>query len=411
MENPRAFNCLICTYETIKSIMHIHQSMSARLYLRSDNYLASHEKEMIELEVCQEGIDIMVAKMRHLTFMVRELDPRAANVLKQEMLAADGEAAIPYHALSDLSKPTDCLISGTQRQFQIVVAKLVTQPFGLKALAEDLAEAMKALDRPRERPRIMGILNATPDSFSDGGEFLEPEAAIAHAKRMKDEGADIIDIGGESTRPGAEIVSPEQQLERVLPVIQVLKGHDLMISIDSRSHVVVERAIQEGASMANLVGGLRDKDMANVLAGVNVPIVLMHMQGEPHNMQDNPEYQDVMDDIVDWAREQISVAEEAGIGKDRVIIDPGIGFGKTLEHNLEIINRLGELRVLGVPILLGPSRKSFIGKITGAEAGQRLEGSLAAAVLGHANGADILRVHDVKETALALAVAHAVHHG
>ena len=197
----------------------IPHTMCAKVYLRSDAYLATHEKEMIELEVCQEGIDIMAAKMRHLVFMARELDPRAANILKQEMLAADGEAAIPYHAISDLDKPTDCLISGTQRQFQIVIAKLVVQPFGLKELAEQLAFAIKALDRPREKTKIMGILNITPDSFSDGGQYLKTQDAIAHAIAMEKAGADIIDIGGESTRPGAEPVSVEEQLERVIPAI------------------------------------------------------------------------------------------------------------------------------------------------------------------------------------------------
>ena len=382
--------------------------MCGKLYLRSDNYLATHEKEMIELEVCQEGIDIMVAKMRHLVFMARGLDPRAANILKQEMLSVDGEAAIPYHAISDLDKPTDCLISGTQRQFQIAIAKLIVQPFGLKELAEELAFTIKALDRPRERPKIIGILNVTPDSFSDGGKYLDSKAAIARAIEMERAGANIIDIGGESTRPGAEPVSPQEQLERVIPVIENL-NLKIPISIDSRSSEVVEKALKAGASMVNLVGGL-NSEMAKILAQYEVPVILMHMLGEPDNMQDDPQYHDVMDEIMDWAREQIETAEKAGIGRGRIIIDPGIGFGKTLEHNLEIIRRLGELRILGVPILLGVSRKAFIGKILDAQVDKRLEGSLAAAVLGATNGADMVRVHDIEETVKALAIAHSIFH-
>jgi dihydropteroate synthase len=180
------------------------------------------------------------------------------------------------------------------------------------------------------------------------------------------------------------------------------------ISIDSRSPVVVQEAIEAGAGMVNLVGGIRDDAMARVLAQSDVPVVLMHMLGEPGNMQDSPEYFDVMDEIVDWAREQIEMAERAGISSDRLMVDPGIGFGKTLEHNLEIIRRLGELRILGLPVLLGASRKSFIGRILDADMDERLEGSIAAAVLGAANGADILRVHDVAETARALKVAAAI---
>lgn len=384
--------------------------MPAKVYLRSDAHLASHEREMIELEVCKEGIDIMAAKMRHLIFMVRGLDPRGANVLKQEMLAADGEAAIPYHAISDMSRPADCLVSGTQRQFQIAIAKLMTQPFGLRDVAEELADAIKELDRPRKPVKIMGILNVTPDSFSDGGNFQDFQAAIDHALGMEAAGADIIDIGGESTRPGAEPVSPEEQIGRVIPVIEGLAGVlKIPMSIDSRSPEVITGALEAGAGMINLVGGIRNGSMASLLASCKVPVILMHMQGEPGNMQDSPEYHDVMDEIVDWAREQMALAKDAGIRPERLIMDPGIGFGKTLEHNLEIIRRLGELRILGLPVLLGASRKSFIGRVLDADVNHRLEGSLAAAVLGAANGADILRVHDVEETVKALALAQEIY--
>ncbi|MCK5397084.1 MAG: dihydropteroate synthase, partial [Thermoplasmata archaeon] len=236
----------------------------------------------------------------------------------------------------------------------------------------------------------------------------DSKAAIARAIEMERAGANIIDIGGESTRPGAEPVSPQEQLERVIPVIENL-NLKIPISIDSRSSEVVEKALKAGASMVNLVGGL-NSEMAKILAQYEVPVILMHMLGEPDNMQDDPQYHDVMDEIMDWAREQIETAEKAGIGRGRIIIDPGIGFGKTQEHNLEIIRRLGELRILGVPILLGASRKAFIGKILDAQVDKRLEGSLAAAVLGATNGADMVRVHDIEETVKALAIAHSIFH-
>ena len=380
--------------------------MCAKLYLRSDNYLATHEKEMIELEVCEEGIDIMVAKMRHLVFMARGLDPRAANILKQEMLSVDGEAAIPYHAISDLDKPTDCLISGTQRQFQIAIAKLVCQPFGLKELAEELAFAIKSLDRPRKKLEIMGILNVTPDSFSDGGQYVDSKAAIARAIEMEKTGASMIDIGGESTRPGAESVSFQEQLERVISVIE---GLDLKISIsiDSRSPEVVEKALEAGAGMVNLVGGIRDENMAKLLAQKEVPVILMHMLGEPDNMQNDPKYRDVMDDIMDWARAQIELAEKAGISREHIIIDPGIGFGKTLEHNLLLLRNIDKFVATGYRVLVGPSRKSFIGKITGKEKpAERIFGTAAAVALCAAAGVSIVRVHDVAEMVDVVKVAN-----
>ena len=254
----------------------------------------------------------------------------------------------------------------------------------------------------------MGILNITPDSFSDSGQYLENQDAISHAIAMEKAGADIIDIGGESTRPGAELVSLQEQLERVIPVIEKL-NLKIPISIDSRSPEVISQALKAGASMVNLVGGIRDEAMSKVLAQTDVPVVLMHMLGEPENMQDNPQYHDIMDQIMNWAREQIELSEKSGISRERIIIDPGIGFGKTLEHNLEIIRRLGELRILNVPVLLGASRKAFIGKILDAQVEERLEGSLAAAILATVNGADIVRVHDVPETVKAMAVVTQIH--
>jgi len=391
--------------------------MSPELYLRSVNQLDSAEAEMRSINVCQDGIDIMLPKMRHFVFMARNMDPRAANILKQEMLAVGGEAAISYHAICDISKPTDCLLSGTERQLAIALRKLERQPFGLKILASELARALGNILAPQVpavgslnlgHTLVMGILNATPDSFSGDG-IIDPETAVEKALQMEREGADIIDIGGESTRPGARKVSAKDELKRVQPVIEGLAGKlKIPISIDSRNASVVKKALEAGASIVNLVGGLRDATMAKIIAKAGVPVILMHMQGEPDTMQHDPVYNDVMDEIIAELRGQVKMALEAGIEPCNIILDPGIGFGKTAEHNLEIIRRLGEMRILGMPILIGASRKSFIGKALGGETGDRLEGSLATAVLASARGASIVRVHDVKETVKALKLSDAI---
>jgi dihydropteroate synthase len=390
--------------------------MSPELYLRSMNRLDTADAEMRRINVCQEGIDIMSLKMRHFVFMVRNLDPRGANILKQEMLSVGGEAAISYNAICDLSKPTDCLLSGTERQFSIAMRKLELQPFGLKMLASEIECALENIRTPDarklgplnlNRTQVMGILNITPDSFSGDG-IMDTDAAVEKGLQMEKDGADIIDIGGESTRPGAKKVSAKEELARVIPVIEGLAGKlKIPISIDSRNASVAKKALEAGASIVNIVGGLRNAEMARIIASAGVPVILMHMQGEPDTMQQNPVYNDVMDDIITELRGHIKMALEAGIEPGNIILDPGIGFGKTAGQNMEIIRRLGELRILGMPLLVGASRKSFIGKISG-DANNRLEGSLASAVLASANGASIVRVHDVPETVKSLKLTDAI---
>jgi dihydropteroate synthase len=254
----------------------------------------------------------------------------------------------------------------------------------------------------------MGVLNVTPDSFSDGGNFFDTESAVAHARQMAEDGADCIDVGGESTRPGSDPVSEEEELRRVIPVIEGLKGDiTIPISIDTYKPRVAREALQAGASIINDVTGLTNPEMLAVAADAHVPVVVMHMQGQPKTMQENPVYGDVVADIMSFFRERIAHAKDAGVGD--LILDPGIGFGKTLEHNLTILKRLGEFSTLGFPILVGASRKSFIGTLTGnLPASERLEGTLAASVIAVAYGASWVRVHDVKAHARALAVADAI---
>ncbi len=262
-----------------------------------------------------------------------------------------------------------------------------------------------------KRTLIMGIVNVTPDSFSDGGLYADPEKAIAHALELVEEGADIIDIGGESTRPGATPVPAEVELERVLPVIEGIREESRVpISIDTYKAIVAEAALEAGATMVNDISALRfDPRMSEVLRRYDVPVVLMHMQGEPRTMQQDPRYDDVIGEIMAFLRERLAVAREAGLSK--LILDPGIGFGKTVEHNLEILRRLGELKALGRPILIGPSRKSFIGQLSGAPVEERLPGTIAAVVLGIARGADIVRVHNVRAVKQAVILADAIIRG
>ena len=250
----------------------------------------------------------------------------------------------------------------------------------------------------------------TPDSFSDGGLFFDPGKAVEHGLALESEGADIIDVGGESTRPGAMPVPAEEEIKRVIPVIQALSAKvKVPLSIDTYKAEVARLAIEAGASIINDISALRfDPDMVNIARGYKTPVVLMHMLGSPRDMQMNPVYDDVVQDVCHFLRERMAYVERNGIRHEDIIIDPGIGFGKTMDQNLEIIARLRELKVLGKPIVIGVSRKSFIGKLTGSPTDDRLEGSIAAAVLAIENGADIVRVHDVEETIAALRVAEAI---
>jgi dihydropteroate synthase len=253
-----------------------------------------------------------------------------------------------------------------------------------------------------ERPLIMGVVNVTPDSFSDGGRFLDPGEAIAHARRLADEGADIIDIGGESTRPGAQPVSEQQELDRILPVLE--KISDLCVSVDTRRLDVMRAALSAGASMINDVEALAAPWAHQLIANSDCAVCLMHMKGEPRTMQEAPRYDDVVGEVRDFLKDALRKAMFAGIGRERIVVDPGFGFGKTAQHNMELLKGLKQLSSLEVPILVGLSRKSTLGKITGRPVEERLAGSLAMALLALQGGATILRVHDVKETRDVVAV-------
>ncbi|HEX5989860.1 MAG TPA: dihydropteroate synthase [Solirubrobacterales bacterium] len=257
--------------------------------------------------------------------------------------------------------------------------------------------------------KLMGVVNVTPDSFSDGGLYFDPEAAVAHGRELAAAGAEILDVGGESTRPGAEAVPEDEELRRVIPVIRGSAAAGTRISVDTSKAAVAAAALDAGAEIVNDITALRgDQEMARLCAERQATVVLMHMRGEPRTMQDDPRYGDVVAEVKAFLAGRLEAAVAAGIAEERVWLDPGIGFGKTAAHNMELLRRLGELRELGRPLVIGTSRKSFIGKVDGSAAGERLGGTIASSVLAAAEGAEVLRVHDVAEVRQALAVATAI---
>ncbi len=363
-------------------------------------------EELRKVGADEAGSALMAPKMRFRLIKVYDLAPKQANIIKQEMLSKGGDAAVARGTVDGSVERTDVLMMGTEKQFRAVIKKLRMQPFGLARLAAELEEVLDNLQgrKPRvlncrgkklplgERTLVMGILNVTPDSFSDGGRFYDLESALAHARRMEAEGADIIDVGGESTRPGHTPVSVEEEKDRVMPVLKALLAETrLPVSVDTTKAPVARCALELGAHIINDQWALRaDPEMAPLVAQYGVPLVMMHNQR-------GTEYRDLMGDMVRYFRESIDLALRAGIPRENIIIDPGIGFGKTVEQSLEAIRRMRELDCLGLPVLLGTSRKSVIGKTLDLPPDQRVEGTGATVALGIANGADIVRVHDVKE--------------
>lgn len=372
--------------------------------------LAQAKREIALIGADDSGVNVMAPKAVHRVVKVENLSTKAAVILKQEMLSKGGEAAVSRGVGSLSVDKTDVLLMGTVKQFNRIISKLKTQPFGLSKLSQLLSETLCNLEagyrkpslncRGRnlplgERTLVMGILNITPDSFSDSGKFFDVDAALKHAREMVQMGADIIDIGGESTRPTAETVSLEEELERVIPVLRRLVSEiDAPISVDTYKAETARQALEEGAHIINDIWGLKfDSHMAEVVAEYkDVPIVIMHNQK-------GTAYNSLMDDILCSLRESVDIALQAGITKENIILDPGIGFGKDTDQNLEVMNRLWEFKTLGYPLLLGTSRKSMIGNTLGLPVTDRVEGTSATVCYGIAQGVDIVRVHDIKEMA------------
>jgi len=379
-------------------------------------------REMDRVGVDPTGLKLMVGKTLHLNLKVEGLDPRTANLLKQEMLSLGGDAAVDRRGFDCSLESTDAILMGTQKQIEMLVLKLDQYP-SHQPLGQTIRQTLHNVSRTRyslrckgvplplgSRTLIMGILNVTPDSFSDGGRYQEKETAVAHGLRMVEEGADLLDVGGESTRPGSKPLPLEEELRRVLPVIEALtKQVSVPISIDTYKSAVAQRAIDAGASIINDISGLRfDPLLAQVAARHDTPMILMHLRGTPETMQRDVHYDSLFSEILRSLSESVQGAEAAGVDPRQIVLDPGIGFGKTVEHNLLILKNLSEFRVLGKPILLGTSRKSFIGKILQEEVDQRLEGTLSSIAIGILHGAHIIRTHDVLPARKVIAVADAI---
>lgn len=353
-----------------------------------------------------EYYDFKVVKISYID--VREINIIRAEALKNGMSAVVSDEILLLNAAKG-----ELLLGGTAFQYEMLIRALGNSLLNCSEIALKIKkivynygidnferEIKGKIFNFGEKSFVMGILNITEDSFSDGGKYINADKAIERALKMVEDGADILDIGAESTRPGAIPVSEEEELERIVPIVEKLsKLVKVPISIDTYKSEVAKYSLRAGADIINDITGLKgESTMAEVVSDNDAYVIIMHMQGTPQTMQSNPEYQDVVSDICLDLKESFSIAEIAGIKKEKVIIDPGIGFGKSTNHNLEIIKRVGEFKIFGVPILIGASRKSMIGNVLNLPVNERVEGSLAVAAASVMNGASIIRVHDVKET-------------
>lgn len=384
---------------------------------------ADAERELRDIRVDPAGIALMAGKMQTRCIRVNGLQCRQANILKQELLSLGGDAAVARGTVACSIEATDVILIGTAKQLHRLCSKLAGQPFGLPRLGSELAGLLVRTATPPktwniagreltlERPLIMGILNVTPDSFSDGNRYLDPVRAADRAMEMAAAGADIIDIGGESTRPGAHPVPADEEARRVIPVIRRLAASSFPcpVSIDTWKSEIAAAAVAEGASIINDISGFTfDAAMADTAARTGAGVVLMHTRGTPGTMHEHTGYEDLVGEIIDRLDESVDRAVAAGIERSRIAIDPGICFAKKGRQNLEILRRLREFTSLGLPVLTGTSRKSFIGTALNRDAGERVYGTAATVAVSVANGASILRVHDVREMRDVADMTHAI---
>jgi len=372
------------------------------------------EEYLRDAGVDPEGVAIMADKAEGLVIRIDGVPAAAANIIKQQLLSIGGDAAVHRDVITGRPSASTVYIFTDRRRIPMLSERLSYQPFGLAGLSGEITKLIEAAEHPprsiplpggriidlSKGPVVMGVINATPDSFSDGGEHLEPSRAIERAFEMVEEGAGIIDIGGESSRPGSSGPGADEELSRVAPILEGLAGRiDVPISIDTRRASVARAAVDLGACIINDISGLtHDPEMTAAAVGSGAAVIVMHMQGTPETMQDDPRYDDAVSEIIEWLAERTGELISAGLRKDKIIIDPGIGFGKRLIDNLAIFREMGDFRALGFPILVGYSRKAFIGALTGRGTDGRLPGGLAALGMCLGGGARIVRVHDVRET-------------
>ncbi|RKX51462.1 MAG: dihydropteroate synthase [Thermotoga sp.] len=371
-------------------------------------------EEIRKTGVSEDSLEIFLSKGTFKVFKLYDVLTPAANVLKQEMLAAGGDAAVHRYAVNCKVDKTDVVLFGTKRTYEVILEKLKKMPYWdidvIRERIESLLNIPYTLNsiplsagrmlQFGEKTSVMGVVNVTPDSFYPNSRIASVEEGIKKVEEMIKAGVDIIDIGGESTRPGAEPVSVEEESNRVIPLIKAIRERwDIPISIDTYKSEVARKALREGADMVNDISGLRfDPDMIGLVKEKGCPFVIMHIKGTPRNMQNNPYYEDCTREIVEYFQNKIEELIDRGLKKEKMIIDPGIGFGKRVEDNLEILRNIEEFRFFGIPILIGISRKSIIGKILNLPVEERLEGTLALNAYAVSKGANIIRVHDVKET-------------
>ncbi len=360
------------------------------------------------LNVESGGVGIMAKKMELLYFFIKDLKTPAANILKQDALSIGAELAVPSGVILCEMPTYDCILIGTRKHMEVLAKKELAQPFGLKTVAIELKKLLAEKSYPTQ---IMGVINANDDSFFEGSRFKE-EDAITQIKRMIADGADIIDVGAVSSRPGAQAVSESVELERLKPICDVIKSEKLYekvtFSIDSYTPAVVEYALKSGFTLINDITGARDEAIIKLAVTYGARLCIMHMQGNPQTMQENPNYDDVMVEVSTFFEERIAQCEVLGLARKDIILDVGLGFGKTLEHNLTLIKNMAHFKVFGCEVLVGASRKSMIDKIVSSPVEERLAGTLAIHLKAVENGASIVRCHDVKEHVQALAVAQAL---
>ncbi len=375
---------------------------------------AELERELRTLSVDESCIDIFLDKFDSFLLKITDLKTPAANILKQTALSNGADVAVHRDVITGKVERSDALFMGTKRQLRRTSLAMSGQPFGLALFEKGVAKLLANLDAPVssldlpsgtlsfDHPLIMGVLNVTPDSFSDGGLYLEPDAAKARIDTMLGEGADILDIGAESTRPGARPCPATEQLERLKPVFNHLEKKKYIWSLDTTSPDVASAGLSVGASIINDISGGKVQELWSLAEEFKVAYVLMHSKGEPETMQIAPHYDDFNAELYEFFTTKLAEIDLKNPGLKSIIIDPGIGFGKRVSDNSAALRRLSELKAFGRPLLVGASRKSFLGKLLGLDVGERLEASLGASVLAFLSGAHILRVHDVKETRRAL---------
>ncbi|UPT77935.1 dihydropteroate synthase [Sulfurovum sp. XGS-02] len=360
------------------------------------------------LNVESGGVDIMAKKMELLHFFIKDLKTPAANILKQDALSIGAELAVPGGVIL-CEKPTyDCILMGTRKHMEILSKKELPQPFGLKTVARELKKFLSTKNYPVQ---IMGVINANDDSFFSGSRF-KAEDAIREIKEMIDKGAGIIDVGAVSSRPGADEVSAEEELSRIQPICDIIKAEKLYeeatFSVDSYTPIVVEYALKSGFTLINDITGASADALIQLAVKYDARLCIMHMKGTPKTMQKDPHYEDVMVEVSDFFEARIEKCEALGLERKNIILDVGIGFGKTLEHNLTLIRNMAHFKVFGCELLVGASRKSMIHKISTSTPEQRLPGTLAIHLKAVENGASIVRCHDVAEHQQALAVLRAM---